>query len=146
MTPHELQDLGQWCRAIAEFLTSEPRLPEGQAFLDAIDKAVEQGNARGLKMAERDLAAWARSISPERQEELERTLVARFGRGLQQELNDELREIQQIVARGKIATPDEYRLVVSRLDEIYADESKQQEVRTLNDLMTEYDKLAAPEN
>ncbi|MEJ5962752.1 hypothetical protein [Pedobacter immunditicola] len=51
-----------------------------------------------------------------------------------------LKAIQKILKKGKISTGEEYELAFNRVDEIYAERDKADEVKQLNELLTAFDK------
>lgn len=48
--------------------------------------------------------------------------------------------IEKILKKGKISNPEEYGLVLSRIDEIYSEPSKSEETKHLNELLLAFDK------
>lgn len=50
-----------------------------------------------------------------------------------------LAKINRIIQRGHLKSDDEFRMLSSRVDEIYADDSKKNEVEILNKLMGDYE-------
>jgi len=102
---------------------------------EVIHQAFERRDLRGLRMVARDVAEWATDLSPEQQQQLDALLVSRFGRGLKDQRKDVEREIARILRRGQIETEGEYRLLMARVDEIYADESKAEELEQINRLL-----------
>lgn len=50
-----------------------------------------------------------------------------------------LAKINRIIQRGHLKSDDEFRMLSSRVEEIYADDSKQNEVEILNKLMYDYE-------
>lgn len=52
-------------------------------------------------------------------------------------------KINLIVQRGHLENDNEFRLLSSRVDEIYADDSKEKEVETLENLTDDYEKNKA---
>jgi len=47
--------------------------------------------------------------------------------------------MKQITQRGHLKSDDEFRLLLNRVDEIYADDGKKDEVEVLNKLMSDYE-------
>jgi hypothetical protein len=50
-----------------------------------------------------------------------------------------LKIIERILKKEKISNTEEYKLIVSRIDEIFTDVTKAQELRRLNALLVEYE-------
>lgn len=138
--PEELLQLRDWCTAIVRFMASvsDSALLFGE-MEEAIERAFERRDLRGLRMVARDLAEWAGDLSPERQEQLDEQLLAQLGRGLRNARQDAQNEISRILRRGQIDTADECRLLMSRADEIYADDSKRAELERINALLVAYE-------
>lgn len=140
----ELTLLGEWCHAIVEYLGEiAPQSPIQSQLKAGIERALEAGNLRAMRMASRDLAEWARELNNQQRAGLDRRLRERFGRGLDDEEVDELQEIRHIVRRGSIANPDEYRLVESRVANACGDKSREDEIGELNKLLADYHKLGS---
>jgi len=51
-----------------------------------------------------------------------------------------IKRIEKILKKGKISNPEEYGLVLSRIDEIYSEPSKSEEMKHLNELLLAFDK------
>ena len=135
----ELNFLAEWSRVILAFIgeiTSEPGLL--RSFEAGVDRSVERRDLRGLRMMSKDLTEWARSLSVRDQEKLDQLLRARFGHGLSEAAEDARGEINRILRRGQIDTQDEYRLLMSRAEEIYADDSKAGELEQINRLLAAF--------
>jgi hypothetical protein len=49
-----------------------------------------------------------------------------------------LKAIEKILKKGKISNPDEYELLLNRVDEIYLDNSKSNEVIEINKILVNY--------
>jgi hypothetical protein len=105
----------------------------------AVDAALGRSDLRGLKMVRRDLTEWVRGLSGGEVAKLDALLRAQFGEGLTDEAKAQRKEVQNIVRRGCIETDDEYRLLVSYLDEIYRDPSRKEEVEAINALLRDRD-------
>lgn len=135
--PLQLRD---WCTAIVRFMASvsEPA-PLFREMEEAIERAFERRDLRGLRMIARDVAEWASDLSPEHQEQLDEQLLAQLGRGLRDARQDTQKEVSRILRRGQIDTADECRLLMSRADEIYGDDSKRAELERINALLVAYE-------
>lgn len=132
----EMSQLRDWSVAIARFIGSIPEAASlSRQMEEVIHQAFERRDLRGLRMVARDVAEWATDLSPEQQQQLDALLVSRFGRGLKDQRKDVEREIARILRRGQIETEGEYRLLMARVDEIYADESKAEELEQINRLV-----------
>ena len=90
-------------------------------------------------MVYKDMNELSKGLSSIDLEELNRVLKERFGSDLTVYSNKGLAKIQRIIKRGRVNTDDEFRLLSNRVDEIYADDSKKDEVEVLNKLMGDYE-------
>ena len=85
----------------------------------------------------------ARGLSPNKLNEINQILKEKFGFDLNKDHDKTLAKINRIIQRGHLENDDEFSLLSSRVDEIYADDSKEKEVETLENLMTHYEKSKA---
>lgn len=122
-------------RFISEVAPSSPFFAEAQQGIEA---AFEKRDVRGLRIAAKDLVEWTRDLPVDQQAKLEQILVSRFGRGLRAEAEKDQRELQRILKRGSIESEDEFRLLSSHADEIYADKLKAGELEQINRLLAAF--------
>lgn len=136
----EMKELRDWCIVILQFMSqldpSSGLYAQGE---QAIKAAFQRGNHRGLKMVASDVREWATALSPAYRQRLDQNLRARFGRGLIEKADESRGEVERILRRGQIDTQDEYRLLMSRVEEIYADESRRTELEKINELLAAYE-------
>lgn len=90
-----------------------------------------------------DTNEMARGLSPNKLIELNQILRDKFGFDLDEDHDKVSAKINLIVQRGHLENDNEFRLFSSRVDEIYADDSKEKEVETLENLMDDYEKNKA---
>jgi hypothetical protein len=144
-SPDELKRMADWCRIVIRFKTADrPGRSPAEAAIDSeyekvLDATLARSDLRGLKMLRRDLTEWARGLPHRYVAELDALLRAQFGEGLTEEAKAQRKEVQDIVRRGYIETNDEYRLLVSYMDEIYSDPSRQEEAKAINALLAARD-------
>jgi hypothetical protein len=137
----QLEHLKAWCLAIVRFLRELDTSPSLYSQLEeAIEAAFERGDLRGLKMVSRDLEEWAMGLPSASQRQLNNMLHARFGIELAVIARQRAREVARILKRGAIADEDEYRLLSTRADQIYADASKRDELDSIDRLMAAFKK------
>ena len=105
---------------ILTFLAQRGRLATPNLFREALDAAYAARSLRALRAGVADLQQRTESLPPNEREQLIRELG-----------ND---PIQAILDRGEIRTADEYRLVLSRVDEV-ADSEMTEQVDQLNTLL-----------
>ena len=92
-----------------------------QAFNDINQLANEWTNEWTNSTRENDLRKSQLS-------ELNKILLAKFGRTLVDEDKETEGRIEKIIKRGKINSEEEYRIILTKVDEIYADKSKVDEI------------------
>ena len=87
-----------------------------------------------------DINEWAmESMNQQVLQMLNRKLRQEFGFDLNDFSNQNNRRIQNILRRGVIRNEEEFRLVSDNVEEIYADDSQEQLVCKLNDLLGAFD-------
>lgn len=104
-----------------------------------IIKAFEIGEIRGMRMAFNDTLDMAKDLSYAQKEELNAILREKLGTDLNEQNNKNYKKIKRVIQRGKIKTDEEYYLLKERIDEIYDDESKREEVEELGTLLLNYE-------
>lgn len=115
----------------------------GLAFVDdriwGIEEAYRVGTVRGMREALADNLEDLQDYSGEQLRVLDALLQERAGvrlDGLQQR---RLARLAAIRERGRISTEGQFRLVLARVDEVYADPERSGEVAELNGLLAEYE-------
>ena len=104
-----------------------------------IIKAFEIGEIRGMRMAFNDTLDMAKDLSYAQKEELNALLREKLGTDLNEQNNKTYKKIKRVLQRGKIKTDEEFYLLKERIDEIYEDESKSEEVEELGTLLLNYE-------
>lgn len=104
-----------------------------------IIKAFEIGEIRGMRMAFNDTLDMAKDLSYAQKEELNAILREKFGTDLNEQNNKNYKKIKRVIQRGKIKTDEEYYLLKERIEEIYDDEGKREEVEELETLLLNYE-------
>jgi hypothetical protein len=133
----ELQDLRRWSTAVIGFLAERGRIgPVAEQFQAAVDRAYAQNNLRGLRAGRSDLAERIGRLPQEEQEQLAKVLDTNTGSNPDSGRNRKQSPIDEIVKRGAIRDEEEYRLILSRVEEIYDDPARQDEVAMLNALLS----------
>jgi hypothetical protein len=108
-------------------------------LIDGLKKGVEIGEIRGMRMAFNDTLDMAKDLSYAQKEELNAILREKFGTDLNEQNNKNYKKIKRVLQRGKIKTDEEFYLLKERIDEIYEDESKSEEVDELGTLLLNYE-------
>jgi hypothetical protein len=136
----ELSFLKEWILTITDFLLLKyPKAETPTLMRQIVTETFEKSNLRGMRMVYKDMNELSKGLSSIDLEELNRVLKERFGSDLTVYSNKGLAKIQRIIKRGRVNTDDEFRLLSNRVDEIYADDSKKDEVEVLNKLMGDYE-------
>ena len=132
--PAELQDKA---RFILRFITESET--EGRVIWDeferVIDVAYAKGDARGLKEILREFTQWARSLPNDRRKQLDALLDTEFGSTIEDLYKPIRNKINQVLERGAIRTPAEYRMLEERASEIFDDAASKAELDRLNELL-----------
>ncbi len=137
----ELEHIKEWCLTIIDFMTLHyGKSQVFKQYLDIIIDGYQNQNLSGLKYIYRDTNEWAKGISRTDLDELNKLLHDKFGESLVKKNNENLSEIKKVVKKGKISNEDEYRLLLSRVDEIYENKNKEKELEILNKLLADYHK------
>lgn len=143
-SPEELISLADWCRTVVRFIASTgTNVPMFADYERAVERAFQRGDLRGLKMVQRDCAEWAKGLRAEERRKLDGLLRAQTRGGLTEKVEAERREAAEILRRGRIESDEEYRLLATRLDEIYADDARKEEVEAINRLLRTKDRPRA---
>jgi hypothetical protein len=119
---------------------------QGSVFLmeqtkEILERAYEKKDIKQLKGINKELDVWLREMfRPDEKEELSRLLQEKFGEDTKQVDLKRIEKINKIVKRGKINNKNEYELLLQRVEEIYSDDSKNEEVTELNKLLADFHK------
>ena len=134
----ELVFMKDWILIVHDYIfkDDEDILEEDKLY---IIKAFEIGEIRGMRMAFNDTLDMAKDLSYAQKEELNAILREKFGTDLNEQNNKNYKKIKRVLQRGKIKTDEEYYLLKERIDEIYDDESKREEVEELGTLLLNYE-------
>jgi cold shock CspA family protein len=137
----ELIHIKEWCFTIMDFMISHY---EGKdvfvQFSEVIKEGFNKQDLRGMRHVYKDTNEWAKGLPFAHIEELNQILNDKFGEDLKKQTDGDTIKINRIIKKGKINSEDEYRLVLNRVDEIYADDSNKEEVLKLNELLATFQK------
>ena len=128
-----------WCKTILRFMTGKFGESKGLGiFMEIVD---QQKTGAHFKSLVTDLLEWMKVLSAADFAELDLLLIRGFGQGLYSQLKDLKNEISVIRSRGYIINEDEYRLVLSYLDQYvpnstYSD--AEPDIAVLNALLSTY--------
>jgi hypothetical protein len=133
---NDVAALARWCEVFVRMATKMGSFDPATStqVLGIIAAAARRGNAKGLKGMQRDFREMLSSspLSRTAREEIEAALEAETGLA-----DDTAQELAAILKRGTIVTEDEARLVKSRIDEIFQDETKSAETDELIRILEE---------
>lgn len=140
-----------WCTIIIDFIYSKysDQTSFGEMFKQAFNKETKERILRevspsiylkGLRMAFNDTNEMAIDGPLTMQEELNKILRDKFGKDLMTYSKKIQKKINQIKEVGKISNADEYRLIMSYIDSIHQDKSKEDELKILNHLLINWDR------
>jgi hypothetical protein len=137
----ELDYMKEWCLTILNFMISRnSNTPIITQTKNVILETYNSHNIKGLRYCNKDITEWAKGLNQSDFVELNKFLHDKFGEDLVKNDNRDLSKINQVIKKRKISCEDEYRLLLSRVDEIYNDLNKQDEVFTLNKLLADFHK------
>jgi len=142
----ELKMLRDKCLLYNQFMVEKGGLPPqlAEAYKESnrlIEKAYAEGNPKPLKVMNNDIDNQVLQHMPLK---MVTDLKKLFKEKL--DINFEVvnkaigKAIDKVLKRGKIINAEEYELLLNRVDEIYADPYKEEEVQRLNNLLVAYHK------
>lgn len=142
----ELEFIKDWVLTILDVL--DKFYPEGKQddFREIVINAFKRHNLRGLRYVYSDANEMAGYMSREQIEYLNAILKDKFGFDLNDKNKKDLVKIKVILSRGCIKNASEYRLLSNRVEQIYADEDKVDELEALNRLLLDFDSKHEPVN
>lgn len=143
----ELSFMRDWNWVIVDFIVKNENEEVFKELFKGLHQIIsitfDKKNLRGMRMMYNDNNEMVRSLSQDKQSELNQILKEKFGFSLERVHDLNLAQINQILQRGYLKNDDEFRLLLSHTDEIYADSSKKKEVETLENLMADYESSKA---
>ncbi|OJV35346.1 MAG: hypothetical protein BGO33_08735 [Bacteroidia bacterium 43-41] len=134
----ELTFLKEWNETIINFLILKSKDNSLDIFHQIITETFNKSDLRGMRMIYKDLNEGANDLPLMELNELNQLLSKKFGRNLTEYNNKNLAKIKRIVKKGNISNEEEYRLILNRVEEIYADDTQKDETKILNMLLTNY--------
>lgn len=93
----------------------------------------------GLRQARNDLLEWAGYASGAEMRRLDHHLKSSIGLSLDDLQSARLARLAKIRAADRITTDEQFRLVYSRVEQIWEDEERREEFDALNRLMSNYE-------
>lgn len=143
----ELSFMRDWNWVIVDFIVKNENEEVFKELFKELHQIIsitfEKKDLRGMRMMYNDNNEMTKSLSQDKQSELNQILKEKFGFSLERTHDLNLAQINQILQRGYLKNDDEFRLLLSHTDEIYADSSKKKKVETLENLMADYESSKA---
>jgi hypothetical protein len=135
----QLDDLVRSLRVLAGFKRSQIGGEIGNMFVQAIEEAYDRGSMSQLRMGYNDLVESTQAYSPQQLRHLDLLLREQAGTSLDELLEKRNARIRKIRERGSISSDAQYYLVREYFEFIWDDVSREEEARTLQDLMSAYE-------
>ncbi|MCC5915845.1 MAG: hypothetical protein JJU02_00820 [Cryomorphaceae bacterium] len=140
----ELKVLKDKCLLFNQFMAEKGALPAqlAEAYKESnklIESAYMEGKIKPLKSMSADIDNQViRHMPLSMAQELKNLFKEKLN--IDYDVVDKVRMkvIEKLLKKGKISNPDEYELLLNRVDEIYLDPNRETEVKRLNELLAEY--------
>ena len=100
-----------------------------------IDEAFEKRNLVQLRAANKDINTMFKEMPYKDMNILLKLFKEKLGEDISIIEQKNIQKINSILKRGKIKTPQEYELVMNRVEVTYSDKTKEQEIMELNKLL-----------
>jgi hypothetical protein len=136
--------LGEWCREVLQYLGAHGDQQTKEVcrqMAEVVNR--ESRNPKAMKSIARDLEEWTRALPQKEIAELDTLLRANLDVGLKEAQRNRTKAVAGILQRNSIKTEEEYRLLLSHVDEIYSDPSKAVELESINALLRSYEPMEA---
>ena len=138
----ELKILKDKCLLFNQFLINRAGVPAQllEETNKLLEKAYQEKNIKALKAADSDNNEQVRHMPLQLALELKKLFKEKLNIDFDVVDKVRIKTIEKILKKGKISKPEEYELLLNRVDEIYADPNKTDEVKRLNELLAAYHK------
>ena len=137
----ELQYLKKRCIIFNEYFYEKyGKLDMYKNAIQVFEKEFENQNLIGLRHANKDMNNWLREMPIKDAMELGEILKKELGEDIELIEKKRLKAIDKILKRGKINNLDEYKLLHTRVEEIYDKPDKIVELEQMNNLLSGYGK------
>ena len=134
----ELTFLKEWNETIIKFFILKSKDNSLEVFHQIINETFNKSDLRGMRMIYKDLNEGTNDLPLIEFNESNQLLSQKFGTDLTECNIKNLTKIKQIVKKGNINNDEEYRLILNRVEEIYADNNQKDQTEILNMLITNY--------
>ncbi|GGH07646.1 hypothetical protein [Mucilaginibacter phyllosphaerae] len=142
----ELKKLRDKCILFNQFMLERGAIPKELvgAYTESnrlLESAYQEGKIKPLRAASNDIDDQViRHMPSSMALELKSFFKAKLGIDLDIFEKARLKSIEKVLKKGKINNPQEYELLLNRVDEVHLAVSKAEEIERLNNLLITYDK------
>lgn len=137
----ELEYLRKRCLIILRYFYEKyGQLEIYQNAMAAMEIEFKNDNLKVLRHTSKDMSSWLSEMPVKDSLELASILKRELGEDISMIEKKCLDAINKVLRKGRISNLEEYELLASRVDEIYADTSMSDQVFLLNRLLNEYKK------
>ena len=138
----EWEQVFREAKALADAIASV--LPSAAGFPEDLEAEREprqpfRQRLSGLRQARNDLLEWAGYAPAAALRKLDHHLKSSTGLSLDDLQSKRLAQLAKIRTAGRITTDEQFRLVYSRVEQIWDDPERREEFDSLNQLMTAYE-------
>jgi hypothetical protein len=146
MEVKELEKLRDKCILFNQFMIEKGAVPNElvSAYTELnslLESAYQEGKIRPLRAASNDIDDQViRHMPLSMALELQSFFKSKLGIDLDIFEKARLKSIEKVLKKGKINNPQEYELLLIRVDEVHLDVGKAEEIERLNNLLITYDK------
>lgn len=141
----ELKTLRDKCILFNQFIAEKGGLPEqlDEAYKESnklIESAYMEGKIKPLKSMSADIDDQVIRHMPLPMAQEFKNLFFKEKLNIDYNVVDkaQMKVIEKLLKKGKISNPNEYELLLNRIDEIYNDPNREAEVKRLNELLSAY--------
>lgn len=146
MRPEELRIIRDKCLLFNHFMIESGLIPKEligayQESNQLIEVAYQEGKAKILKGASADIYDQViRHMPLSMAVEVKKLFKEKLKIDFAIVKKDRLKAIEKILKTGKISTEEEFELVVNRIDEIYSDPGRKDEIKLLNKILASFER------
>lgn len=142
----ELEFIKDWTLTIFDVIDKFYPEDKQDDFREIVINAFNNHNLRGMRYIFNDSCEMAYAMRKQHIDFLNTILITKLGFNLNDKNKRDLVKIKAILSRGCIKNASEYRLLSNRVEQIYADEDKVDELEALNRLLLDFDSKHEPVN
>ncbi|KGO92215.1 hypothetical protein [Flavobacterium subsaxonicum] len=141
----ELLFIKDWCLTIIDHLDTISVNNSMASFKNAIINGYTAKNLRGMRLALKDITKMAQYFDVENVSKINHLLKEKFGKDLNDDSGKTQKKINQIIKRGKIVNPDEFRILKEKAEEIYSDVEQRDIFEKISSLLLNFEQISSPE-